>query len=306
MIPEDLFKNLSLYQKKKDLLDHVEKDLPAIKAQDSIAIPCLYHGEELVFYSQDGALLSDFTRILPSDWLRTEVDPKHAIHLVNPIDYGFTHLEWEDEESQDCFTNDANTVAIQRDFAAIQINDLETILICRNSMDDGFNNFLRWFLPRRLLKRDILVLHSSCVIDHDGQANIFLGHSGAGKSTVVTLRDGRDHLSDDMNLIIKEDGKYFVQAGAIGGLFFEKVDYAKKIPVKSLNWLIQDSEFKRSKLSTTKAYMKAMASVSNIFWHSLPSHETDKIMQMALDISESLPIYSMQFKKEKEIWNYVD
>jgi hypothetical protein len=304
--PTELFENIPLFEKKSKLLKKLASDLPMLKAQEHIEVPCNYHGEELVFFSKGPELLSDFKRILPNSWLSSEINPKHSIYLINPEDHGFSHLEWEDEASQDCYTDDFNTMAVQRDFAAKQINDLETILICRNSMDDGFNNFLRWFLPRKLLKKDILVLHSSCVIDHDGLANIFLGHSGAGKSTVVELRDGRDHLSDDMNLIIKEDGKYFVQAGAIGGLFFEKVDYAKKIPVKSLNWLIQDNQFKRERLTPSKSYMKAMASVSNIFWHSLPKKETDKIMEMTLDISKELPMYSVKFKKEKELWNYVD
>lgn len=306
MNPNDLFDNITLYERKLQLLKKLSKELPILKAEQFNEVPCIYHGEELVFYSKSLDLLNDFKRILPANWLTGSISPKHSIYLIDPKEHGIEHSDWENEASQDCYTNDFNTMAIQRDFAAMQINDLETILICRNSMDDGFNNFLRWFLPRKLLRKDVLVLHSSCVIDHDGMANIFLGHSGAGKSTVVELRDGRDHLSDDMNLIIKENGKYFVQAGAIGGLFFERVDYAKKIPVKSLNWLIQDKLFKKEKLSPTKSYMKAMASVSNIFWHSLPKNETDKIMEMALDITKDLPMYSVQFKKEKELWNYVD
>jgi hypothetical protein len=302
---ETNFKNKELYLRKTNLLEEILSSLEKERAKLTSNISCDYHGENLVFHSHDDKLRNGLLSLLPKNWIVDDLKSPHEIYIFNPENYGISIEEWQSEESQDCFINNIQQSAIQRDFISIQRSEKETILICSDQVDDGLNNFLRWFLPRRLLKRDILVFHSSCVIENQ-RAKIFLGHSGAGKSTMVSLSNNREHLSDDMNLVIKKDNEYYVQAGAIGGLFFDKVDYSKLYPIDSFSWLIQDSEFKSNKLSQTKSYIKAMSSVSNVFWESLEEHSTQLIMDTVKDITEKISFYDLHFKKDEEVWNYVE
>lgn len=299
------FSNSSLYKKKVELLKEVIDSLPKYKKQLDQQILCDYHGEQLCFSTRDNTLREDFSRIIPSNWIKEKLDNPHSILIFSPVDFGISIEEWQDEPSQDCFIDPLQKSAIQRDFISYQISENETILICSNRLDDGLNNFLRWFLPRRLLKRDILVFHSSCVIENE-KAKLFLGHSGAGKSTMVSLREDRKHLSDDMNLIIKKNGKFYAQAGAIGGLFFDKVDYSMLYPIESFSWLIQDTFNESRALKTSKAYIKAMVSVSNVFWESLEDDQTKKIMNSVQDITKNIKFFELHFTKSKEVWNYVD
>ncbi|WP_127714117.1 hypothetical protein [Halobacteriovorax sp. HLS] len=302
---ETNFENKPLLEKKLELLNNILVNFCEQKKTLKNEVKTSYHEEEISFFTSNNKLEKDFAKVLPASWLQPSRKRTHSIYIFNPEDYGFTISDWQFETSQDCFLDSTQKSALQRDFISHELNDQETILICHNSMDDGLNNFLRWFLPRRLLKKGTLVFHSSCVIEN-GQAKVFLGHSGAGKSTMVSLREGREHLSDDMNLITIENDKIFIQAGAIGGLFFDKVDYSKKYPVSSFSWLVQDSLFSSQKLTPTKAYTRALASVSNIFWDTLEVSETNKVMKLVKSITAACPFYSLHFKKDPEVWKYVE
>jgi hypothetical protein len=63
-------------------------------------------------------------------------------------------------------------------------------------------NFLRVLVAYRLLELGGVVLHSAGVI-RDGVAYLFLGRSGAGKTTVarLSLAQGAEVLSDDLNAL---------------------------------------------------------------------------------------------------------
>lgn len=66
-----------------------------------------------------------------------------------------------------------------------------------------FENFLRVLVAYRLLAAGGVVLHSAGVTAGDG-AFLFLGPSGAGKTTLSRLSEARGHtvLSDDMNALL--------------------------------------------------------------------------------------------------------
>ncbi len=66
-----------------------------------------------------------------------------------------------------------------------------------------FENFLRVVVAYRLLALGGLVVHSAGVVDR-GAAYLFLGRSGAGKTTLSRLSEaaGRSVLSDDLNALL--------------------------------------------------------------------------------------------------------
>jgi hypothetical protein len=56
-------------------------------------------------------------------------------------------------------------------------------------------------------------LHSSAVVDSAGNGHLFVGHSGAGKTTMARLwqtRDGARILSDDRTIVRKVDGRFWM------------------------------------------------------------------------------------------------
>jgi len=81
-----------------------------------------------------------------------------------------------------------------------------------------FENFLRVLVAYRLLELGGAVLHSAGVVK-DGAAFLFLGRSGAGKTTVarLSLAQGADVLSDDLNAVIAAGSGTAVGSGTAAG-----------------------------------------------------------------------------------------
>jgi hypothetical protein len=77
-------------------------------------------------------------------------------------------------------------------------------------------NHLRVLVAYRLLEKGGALLHSSGVVD-DGEALLFLGPSGAGKTTVArhSRATGRSVLSDDMNAVLPGSDAGGVQQRAV-------------------------------------------------------------------------------------------
>lgn len=78
-----------------------------------------------------------------------------------------------------------------------------------------FENFLRVVVAYAALERGGVLAHSAAVVDGN-DAWLFLGHSGAGKSTVcrLGLESGLDLLSDDLNPILPRGGSAIEVAGS--------------------------------------------------------------------------------------------
>ena len=76
----------------------------------------------------------------------------------------------------------------------------------------AFSNVLRVVVAYALLEAGGVLLHSAAVVDGGG-AVLFVGVSGAGKSTVSrrALESGRAVLSDDLNAVVREGGRAWVQ-----------------------------------------------------------------------------------------------
>lgn len=293
--------NHQLYKLKKDL---ISEQATNNQAKDFPNFSCNYHGIALTFYSQNENFLYDLKTLLPESWHNT-TKGSH-IYFINPDILGISLDRWCDEESQDCFFEAENEIVIQRDFAAKCLGDNNYIVISENKVCDGFYNFLRWYLPKRLLIKNTLVLHSACILDKNGNAHFFLGHSGAGKSTSTGLSRPRKILGDDMNLLQIEGSELFAIPGAIGGLFKPDVNYDERFPVGSFNWLIQDSEDRRTEMTAAESISKFIASVTNVFWDTLDKEQIDFIFKVASDIFKTKPMYQINFTKSSKFWDFIE
>lgn len=266
---------------------------------------CLYHGVPLLLKSRSAQLSTELSALLPESWRKTPLKEALTVYVVDPTELGFTHEEWCAESSQDCLSYNENTVAIQRDFAAKK-SDESVLLICESKVSDGFYNFLRWFISEKLLEQNKFVMHSSCVLDKNGRAHLFLGHSEAGKTTITELSHPRLVLGDDMNIVSSEMGKLMVEAGAIGGRFHSMIGYDKKVPVAACYWLRQKPKNHLAELDKTQAAQKFIASFANLNWPTLTVEKNFKLIQFASEACASVPFYTLEFEKSSSVWEMLD
>lgn len=275
------------------------------KADFNFSRSCNYHGIQITFKSNSPRLNISLEKLLPENWL-IDQPGKFTVYLRDPSFYNYTHEFWSSESSQDCISLKNNQVAIQRDFAAM-VHDNEVFLVCEDQVGDGFYNFLRWFLSEKLMEENKYVVHASCVLGNDHFAHLFLGHSGAGKTTITELSFPRMVLGDDMNLISIQDGGLMVEAGAIGGKFNSMIGYDKKVPIKSCYWLIQSPQNNIRKMNSIMAYQKLLASFANLNWPTLSSEKAETLMTFSSRAVESQThFYELDFVNTKEIWEILD
>lgn len=298
---EDVSNQFLLKMKLNDLRHFSNKLNPSSFSE---SISCNYHGINLHFKTKSSRFIQALKNLIPEDWI---ISPSNdvMIYMMNPEEFGHTSLEWSDEFSQDCLSFENNTIAIQRDFAS-QIGVSKVFLICDDTVGDGFYNFLRWYLSEKLMSIGKYVVHASCVLDKRQQAHLFLGHSGAGKTTITRLSHPRLVLGDDMNLVSLKHNTLYVEAGAIGGQFNSMIGYGKLVPVKACYWLKQNLSNERLELGALIGNQKLLASFANLHWPTLPQIKIDQLLGFSSEALKSIPFYELNFKNDSSVWECLD
>lgn len=294
--------NHSLLEKKLDDLSKFKLKINSTIFDYSIS--CNYHGINLNFKTKSPKFVQSLKNLIPKEWICSP-GSQTMIYLMEPSEFGYTPESWSDEASQNCISYENNTIAIQRDFASQIVSD-NVFLICEDNISDGFYNFLRWYLSEKLMDIGKFVVHASCVLDKHHGAHLFLGHSGAGKTTITKLSSPRLVLGDDMNLVSLENNILYVEAGAIGGLFNSMIGYDKKIPVKAIYWLKQSTENIRVEQDPLIANQKFLASFANLHWETLPQQKIDQLMEFSLLATTQTKFYELKFQNSPAIWEYLD
>ena len=294
--------NQLLLDEKLRALIQFKKNLNSCNFAHSIS--CKYHGINLNFKTNSLRFIESLKNLIPAEWF-CDLENSNTIFLMSTLEFNHSEESWCEEACQDCFSFENNTIAIQRDFAS-QVFKSEVLLICEDKVGDGFYNFLRWYLSEKLMDLGKYVVHASCVLGKDNTAHLFLGHSGAGKTTITTLSQPRLVLGDDMNIVSIENNILYVEAGAIGGQFNSMIGYDKKMRVKAAYWLKQDKINELLELDSLLGNQKFLASFANLHWPTLAPPKIDQLMKFALAASSGTKFYELKFLKSAAIWNYLD
>jgi hypothetical protein len=117
-----------------------------------------------------------------------------------------------------------------------------------------FENFCRVLVAYRLVELGGAVLHSAGVVRH-GAAFLFLGRSGAGKTTIsaASLARGAEVLSDDINALLPAPGGAQVAKLPFTGDLGERRSTRRHLPLAAVLWLEKASADELTSLSRAAA-----------------------------------------------------
>jgi hypothetical protein len=180
-----------------------------------------------------------------------------------------------------------------------------------------FENFLRVLVAYRLLELGGTVLHSAGVV-RDGAAFLFLGRSGAGKTTAarLSLARGAEVLSDDLNALVLGDSTGGAGgAGGAGGCVVLKLPFTgdlgerralrPPLPLGGLLRLAQDSADALAPLSRaeTLACLLACAPFVNV-----DPHRRERLEQvlLALAVAAAPRAFTLRFSLSGGFWSILD
>lgn len=145
-----------------------------------------------------------------------------------------------------------------------------------------------------------LLIHSSCAVDH-GQAHLFSGHSGAGKSTAARLSAPRQLLSDEATILKVTDQGITVFDSPFRS---ELPDAGGQItaPLTSIQLLHQALSNQRVLLKKGEGLTEL---IDKVFYWSYKKEETIKIMRLLQILINQVPVYRLHFQKNNSFWELI-
>lgn len=145
-----------------------------------------------------------------------------------------------------------------------------------------------------------LLIHSSCV-DHQGEAYLFSGQSGAGKSTVAKLSAPRPLLSDEATIVKIDENEIKVFDSPFRSEL--TTSYGNQsCHLSSIYFLIQSLDVKALPVKKSDAMLGIMDKI--FYWHH-DSVETTKLLSMCKQLVEKVPVYNMYFQKNDSFWELI-
>jgi hypothetical protein len=166
-----------------------------------------------------------------------------------------------------------------------------------------FENFFRLLVAYRLNEIGGALLHSAAVV-RDSRAYLFLGRSGAGKSTISKINQdaGLDVLSDDMNALVVENGRTLVEklpfAGDLGqtaerrgGALLAGIFRLEKADTHAIRPLPQPEAL--ALLVSCSPYLNA------------DRFRTDRLLENLATLSQNCVVKRLAFRRDPGFWDLI-
>lgn len=164
----------------------------------------------------------------------------------------------------------------------------------------ALDSLLRMFLSWALLGQQGFLLHAATIVKN-GKAYVFVGRSGAGKSTVASLSPRGSVLTDEISLLKRVDGEWRAFGTPFWGEF--RADGANtSAPLAGIFRLVQAAVNRLVPLRPSELLRSMLPCV--LFFSSQVG-DNDRLLQILVAASEQVPGYNLQFQKSRAFWEVV-
>lgn len=157
---------------------------------------------------------------------------------------------------------------------------------------------MKHVLQKLLNKNGGLMLHASAVL-FNTTAYLFLGKSGAGKSTAKGLLSKKfKPLSDDFSIVRQEKGKlYYYQTPFLEKELINNISY-QRLSLKRLFFLKKSEYFSIIKLDDTKIKLDEL--ISNSICNMYANNYERDTIETLIKTSDKFEMYYLFFRKDKK------
>jgi len=167
---------------------------------------------------------------------------------------------------------------------------------------------LLWMYFAQVLgERGGCFLHSAAVVK-DEEGYLFMGDSGAGKSTFVKLCPEYEVLSDDGPIISRRDGEYRVYPSPYHQMDFErgldKEVIQMSARVKGLYFLIKDDRVSLERISKKEAFSMILKRYIHFFPY-LSAQAKSALFDHFFEVCYELPTYYLHFRRDQDVWKAI-
>lgn len=152
-----------------------------------------------------------------------------------------------------------------------------------------------------------LLLHAAAV-KIDSKGCLFLGNSGSGKSTILSLVPQDSVFGDETIVVRKRRDGYFMWPGPYGyfnsdGSFIKNLS-RREVRVSKIFSLVKDNKTYREDISAGHLVAESLYD-HPFFARCLNRDLLTKMVDLLFDLFHSVPCYRLHFKKNREFLTYL-
>ena len=162
--------------------------------------------------------------------------------------------------------------------------------------DVGLYPMSEILVSRLLSQHDAVDLHASTAV-LDGQAYVFMGHSGAGKTTIseIALRAGATVLSDDRTILGVRNGRVIAWGTPWHGT--GRRSSSRTAPVAGIYLLVQAAEERAVPVAPARAFKEMFV---RLIHQRLTTAEVDAALRTTEAIAASGRMWELHFRPVAE------
>ncbi len=163
------------------------------------------------------------------------------------------------------------------------------------------------YLAQVLGERKSCFIHSAALVQ-DGKGYLFLGDSGAGKSSLAKVSDQAMVLSDDSPVLCKQNGDYVVfsspfhQMNPLMGWNTEAIGLSAI--VEALCFLTKDDRLCLDWISRKKAVSMILKRYI-LFFPYISGQAKSALFDLILELCHRLPIHNLHFRLDRDVCGFV-
>jgi hypothetical protein len=158
---------------------------------------------------------------------------------------------------------------------------------------------LRTVYCNLIARRSGIALHAAGVL-RDGQAYVFAGRSGRGKTTVARLSEPYPLLDDDLVLIRQAGGAFAAYTSPAWARSLPGLDEAGRYPLAAIYCLRHGQPARLRPIAPAEAVARIL---------TLPPGATpavcDRLLATCSELAEGVPCFELTFAADSRIWELI-
>lgn len=162
-------------------------------------------------------------------------------------------------------------------------------------------NYLRWAVADLALGAQGFIMHTAGLV-RGGEARLFFGHSGAGKSTVCSLSPEAPLLSDDLVLILREGDRFKASTTPFQGTLAQGAKEKGLYPVRGAYRLRQSSMVRTAAVSPAMAVGLVLGCCPFV---SSPDLRSRALLPLVESFCRAVPVRELHFRKDSSFWDVI-
>jgi hypothetical protein len=161
----------------------------------------------------------------------------------------------------------------------------------------ALDSLLRVLLSWKLASRFGFLLHAATAV-RAGKAYVFIGRSGAGKSTVASLSPVGTVLTDEISLLRFENGEWRAYGTPFWGEF-RAAGSNTSAPVRGLFRLVQAAE---NRVTPLRPVETLRVLLPNVLFFSAELEANRRLLEILGHAVDSISGYELAFRKDAAFW----